>query len=135
MLWLRKAINKMGGPVKDLAQRISQYQPLPEYEDANGREWPLMKAIFRQWTSECEKPVIIMPIPLYHYVEEKASPEGYRKRFAELNELAGVTVCDPMPGYYSFSKAERRDFRFKTDLHPTQPHHRYLAETLAKCIR
>jgi carbamoyltransferase len=80
--WLRNIVNKMG--VKDLAQKMSGYQPLPEYDDANGPEWLLMSAIIKQWAGEIEKPVILMPIPLYQYVEETASPENYRKRFTEL---------------------------------------------------
>ena len=80
--WLRNIVNKMG--VKDLAQKMSGYQPLPEYDDANGPEWLLMSAIIKQWAGEIKKPVILMPIPLYQYVEETASPENYRKRFAEL---------------------------------------------------
>ncbi|CAN5493821.1 hypothetical protein BH10ACI3_BH10ACI3_27310 [soil metagenome] len=134
MLWLRQIVNKMGAPVKEFAQRVSNYQPLPEYDDPAGREWTLMKTIFREWTGECEKPVIIMPIPLYHYVEETASPDGFRKRFAELSELSGVSLHDPMPDYYAVPKPDRRGFRFETDIHPTPAHHRLLAGSLAKAV-
>ena len=48
MLWLRQLVNKMGGPVKEMAQKLSNYQPLPEYDDPDGREWQLMKAILKQ---------------------------------------------------------------------------------------
>ena len=132
---LRQLVGRMGGRVKGLAQQISQYQPLPEYNDANGREWLLMKAILRQWTSEIEKPVVIMPIPLYHYVEETASPGGYLARFAEIKDWRNVTLHDPLPDYYSVPKAERRGFRFENDIHPTPSHHRLLAESLAKAVK
>lgn len=134
MLWVRQLINKAGGPAKEIAQRISNYQPLPEYDQPDGREWALMKAIIGQWISECEKPVIIMPIPLYQYVEETASPDGFRERFAELSKSAGVTMHDPMPDYYAVPKAERRGFRFEKDIHPTPAHHRLLAGSLAKAV-
>lgn len=135
MLWLRQIVGKMGGRVKDLAQQISRYQPLPEYDDANGREWLLMKAILREWTNEIEKPVIIMPVPIYHYVEETASPEGYIARFDELTDWENVILHNPLPDYYAVPKSERRAFRFETDIHPTPAHHRLLAESLAKTIR
>jgi carbamoyltransferase len=135
MLWLRQMVNKMGAPVKDLAQKISRYQPLPEYDRADGHEWTLMKAILRQWVGELEKPVIVMPIPIYHYVEETASPENYRARFNELKDWPGVTVHDPLPDYAAVPKAERRAFRLEKDIHPTPAHHRLLAESLARSVR
>lgn len=135
MLLLRQVVNKLGGPVKDLAQKLSHYQPLPEYDDPDGKAWRLMKAILKQWTSECVKPVVVMPIPVYHYVEETASPECYRARFSELKDWPNVVLHDPLPDYYAIPKQERRAFRFKTDIHPTPAHHRLLAESLAKAIR
>ena len=128
-------IGKMGGRVKEIAQQVSHYQPLPEYDDPHGREWLLMKAILRQWTSEITKPVIIMPIPLYQYIEETASADGFRARFAELKDWPGVTVHDIMPDYYTLPKEERRSFRFEKDIHPTPAHHRFLAELLERAVR
>lgn len=135
MLWLRSLVNKMGGPVKDLAQRVSGYQPLPEYDDPEREEWKLMKAILKKWIDEISTPVIVMPIPLYQYVEETASPDAYRARFAELADWPHVTLHDPLPDYYAVAKAERRAFRFETDIHPTPAHHRLLAESLEKAVR
>lgn len=134
MLWLRRAINKFASPAKDLAQKLSNYQPLPEYDNAAGKDWLLMKAIIRQWTSECTQPVLIMPIPLYQYVEETASPAEYQKRFAELREFNGVTVHDPLPEYLTRPAAERRGFRFEKDIHPTPAHHQFLAEYLREAL-
>lgn len=135
MLWLRQAINKVGGPVKQVVQRVSKYQPLPEYDDPKGSEWTLMKAILKQWIGECEKPVIVMPVPLYHYVEQTASPDSYRARFAEFASIDGVRLHDPMSDYLAVSKAERRGFRFEADIHPTPAHHRLLAESLSRPVR
>lgn len=135
MLWVRQLINRVGGPAKDLVQRVSNYQPLPEYDNPAGREWMLMKAILRQWIAECETPVILMPIPLYQYVEETASPESYRARFSELADLPNVTLHDPLPDYYAVPKTERRGFRFEKDIHPTPAHHRLLAGSLANAVR
>ncbi len=158
MLWLRNIVNKMGGPVKDLAQKMSGYQPLPEYDDAGGREWLLMSAILKKWIAEIERSVILIPIPLYQYVEETASPENYRARFRELvsesgesgetansvnsvgsanslNSLDSLLLHDPLPDYYNVPKHARRGFRFEKDIHPTPMHHKLLADSLAKSIR
>ncbi len=135
MLWLRQLVGKMGGRVKELAQQVSHYQPLPEYDVENGREWQLMKTILRQWTKEISKPIIIMPIPLYQYVEETASPDAYVARFDELKDWENVTVHNPLPDYYALPKATRRGFRFEKDIHPTAAHHRLLAESLANVVR
>ena len=132
---LRSFVNKIGGPAKDLAQRISGYQPLPEYDDPRGCDWKLMKAILKKWTDEITKPVIVMPVPLYQYVEETSSPDGYRSRFAEIAEWTGVTLHDPLPDYHAVPKSGRRAFRFETDIHPTPLHHKLLAKSLAKAIR
>jgi lysophospholipase L1-like esterase len=135
MLWLRRAISKLGKPAKELAQRVSNYQPLPQYENASGSEWQLMKAIFRQWAGESRAPVIIMPIPLYQYVEETASAAAYQARFDELSPLDGVTIHDPLPDYLALPREERRGLRFKSDIHPTPAHHALLANSLLKSVR
>jgi carbamoyltransferase len=135
LLWLRKLVNKMGGPVKEILQKVSAYQPLPEYDDANGHEWLLMKTILKAWARELPKPGIVMPIPLYHYVEETAPPDAYRARFAEVADWPGVTLHDPLPDYYALPKQERRDLRFETDIHPTPAHHSLLASSLGKVVR
>ncbi len=157
--WLRNIVNKLG--VKDVVQKMSGYQPLPEYDSPAGREWQLMSAILKQWIAEIEKPVILMPVPLYQYVEETASPENYRARFKELatevteptemsesTNFAGIANSvnsvpsvaksiifhDPLPDYYAVPKAERRGFRFEKDIHPTPEHHKLLARSLAKTL-
>ena len=134
MPWLRKLVNKMGGPVKDAAQRISGYQPLPEYDDPQGAEWTLLKSILKKWTDEFSAPAIIMPIPLYHYVEETASPDACRERFGEASFRKGVKIHDPLPDYYAIDQSERRSLRFEKDIHPTPAHHRLLADSLSKAV-
>jgi hypothetical protein len=156
MPWLRKIVNKLG--VKDIAQKISGYQPLPEYDDPASREWQLMSAILKHWIAEIKKPVILMPLPLYQYVEETASPENYRARFRKLaqsiesfgiesvgsanpdisgnsaDSIDSITLHDPFDDYLAVPKEERRGFRFEKDIHPTPLYHRLLAESLARTV-
>lgn len=130
MVWLRQAVNKMGSRVKDVAQKLTNYQPLPEYDDPEGPAWQLMKAILVQWLGELSQPAIVCPIPVYQYVEGTASPEGYRARFRELAELPGVTLHDPLDDFLAHSPEERRAFRFQEDCHLTPSAHQVLAESL-----
>jgi hypothetical protein len=134
MPMLRKIVNKLGGPVKEAAQRITGYQPLPEYDDPHSREWRLLSAILKHWTDEITSPAIVLPIPLYHFVEETASPDAYRERFSELGTRIKALVHDPLYDYFEIDKPERRAFRFENDIHPTPAHHALLARSLSKAV-
>ena len=133
-LALRKLVNRFGPRVKDQVQRFSRFQPLPAYNRSDSPSWRLMKSILTQWTGELSKPVIIMPIPLYHYVEKTASAKAYQARFQELAELPGVTIHDPLPDFHRFDFEQRRGFRFERDCHLTSSAHRVLAESLSRAV-
>ena len=135
LAWLRQTVNAMGPRIKNLTQRLTRYQPLPEFDDPTGPAWLLMKAILVQWISELRRPVVVCPIPLYQHVEETASPEAYQARFRELEGLDGVTVHDPLKDFLAHPKDVRRGFRFASDPHLTPAAHRVFAESLAPCIR
>ncbi len=135
LVWLRQAVNAMGLPAKNLVQRLTRYQPLPEFDDPDGPAWRLMKAILVQWISELNRPVVVCPIPLYQHVEGTASPDAYRARFRELEGLDGVTLHDPLEDFLAHPMDVRRGFRFGSDCHLTPRAHRVLAESLAPCIR
>jgi lysophospholipase L1-like esterase len=132
--WLRNSVNRLGPSVKAIAQRISRYQPLPAYDRADSADWRLMEAILRRWIGEIEAPVVIVPIPLYQYIEETASPAAYQERFQTLADPPRVTIHDPLPDLLEYGPAERRAFRFEVDCHLTPPAHRALAESLARKI-
>jgi len=132
--WIRKQIGKLGSGFKDLAQTITQHQPLPEYEQADNPAWLLLKATIAKWMAETRVPVIIAPLPLYQYIEDMASPQNYQKRFRELEQMTNVMVHDPLPDFQRVPRSERRSFRFARDPHYTRAAHRVLAESLAPVI-
>ena len=134
-VWLRRAVNALGPRVKDAAQRLSRYQPLPGYGSADHPEWRLMRAILERWIAQAHAPVVVFPIPLYQYVEETADPEPVRARFRELCAQTGATLCDPLDHLRGVPKDTRRGYRFKVDIHPTPAGHRALAEALAVTVR
>lgn len=132
---LRQVVNALGGSVKGLAQKVTRFQPLPEYGSAAGPEWLLMRSILRHWSDESRCPVIVMPVPLYYYVEESADSSSYRKRFDEIREWSNVTMHDPLPDFLAVPKNKRRSLRFESDVHPTPAYHQVLADSLAVAIR
>jgi hypothetical protein len=133
--WLREAVNRMGPSVKDIAQRVSHYQPLPQYDSSDTPEWRLLRAILLKWIGESKRPVILCPIPLYQYVEDTASSDGYRARFRELAKDSGAILHDPLDDFRKFPLDARRGFRFKNDCHLTPAAHKVLAQSLASTLR
>jgi lysophospholipase L1-like esterase len=126
---MRKVVNKLG--VKDVVQTLTRYQPLPAYDRADHPDWRLMRAILARWVAEAPVPVLLVPVPLYQYVEETSSPEGYQQRFRELAADTGALLHDPLPDFHRLPKAERRQLRFGRDIHPTAAWHRVMADSLA----
>lgn len=130
---VRKVVNKLG--VKDVVQSLTRYQPLPAYDRADHPDWRLMRAILSRWIAESAAPVLIVPVPLYQYVEETSSPAGYQRRFRELAADTGAMLHDPLPDFHRLPRAERRGLRFATDIHPTPAWHRVMADSLAPRIQ
>jgi hypothetical protein len=132
-LLLRQVATALGA--KSFLQRHTHYQPLPEYDSSETPAWRLMRAILTKWVGEIgmEK-VLLMPLPLYQYVEELADPAPYQARFAELAHELGCALHDPLPDLLRYSPAERRQFRFEKDPHPTPEGHRALAASLQPMV-
>jgi hypothetical protein len=111
--------------------RLTRFQPLTAYDRTDHPDWLLMKAILTRWVGEIDVPVVVVPVPLYQYVEKTASSAAYQARFRELESLEGAVLHDPLPDFHRHSSHERRNFRFRRDCHLTESAHRVLAESLA----
>lgn len=133
--WLRRAVNRLGPGVKRTAQRLSGYNPLPEYDSPSRPEWRVMSAILRRWIAEIDRPVVLCPLPLYQHVEGTASANGYRARFRELAAETGAILHDPLDDLLAYTPEERRGFRFEHDIHPTPAGHQAIAESLAPAVQ
>jgi carbamoyltransferase len=117
------------------AQRMTNYQPVTEYNDVNGAPWRVMRAIIRQWVTGHDKKVMLVPIPLYHYVAGRSSAETYQKRLREAVTSAGGYFADPLQGLAMHSEEQRRDFFYhKSDGHLTKLGHEAMAECLAPAV-
>jgi hypothetical protein len=131
----RKMVNGMGPEFKDRVQKLTRFQPLPEYDDPDGHAWKLLRAILLNWVAEVKVPVMIAVLPVYQYVEKTASYSSVRKRFDELALDSGVKVHHLVDDLWKFGDEERRNFRFKGDVHMTPPAHRAVGEALANTLR
>lgn len=131
---LSNAINKLGPDFKDLCQRLTRFQPLPEYGCASSDSWMLMRAILETWVSELRVPAVIAVIPVYQYVEETASYKNVRQRFGELAQSIDVPVYHVVDDMLNHPAALRRQFRFRTDCHFTPVAHKLIGQALAKIV-
>ena len=134
LVFVRRALNLLGPGVKSLLQGAIGQNPLPAYDSANDPAWRLLRAILLRWVSESAVPVIIIPLPLYHYVEGFADPSAYRARFAEIARTSRAQVHDPLPDLLALSPDERRALRFERDVHPTPFAHDRLARSIASGV-
>ena len=131
---LRSMVRRLG--LQQIAQNVTRYQPVAEYNSRTSTGWRLMRAILMRWVREHgdASRVVIMPIPLYQHVEGTSSARAYQLRFAELCKEMGCTLHDPLPDLLRYSPAERRGFRFPIDIHPTPEGHAAIAKSVAPTI-
>jgi len=132
---LRVLVNKLG--LRDIAQKVTGYQPLPEYDDADSPDWRLMRAVLKEWIGQVKTPVILMPWPVLQYIEGTASPGHCRARFGEVAAEAGAhcVLHDMLPDLWKYTPEERRGFRFPgADIHPTVSGHAAVAKSLAPVV-
>ena len=132
--FVRRALNFLGPSVKSMLQSTIGQNPLPAYDSPHDPAWQLLSAILRRWASESSTPVLIVPLPLYHYVEGFADPSSYQARFAELARDARVSLHDPLPDLFALSAEQRRALRFERDVHPTPFAHEQLARSIAPAV-
>ncbi|MGZ3157840.1 MAG: SGNH/GDSL hydrolase family protein [Burkholderiaceae bacterium] len=131
---LRKLINKLGPDFKDMVQKLTRYQPLPDFDSADSPGWKLMQSILGKWIAESNVPVIVVVIPVYQYVEKTASYTNIRKRFDEFSKSTGASVYHVIDELWSYPAKVRRTFRFQNDCHLTPLAHKVIGEALAKVL-
>jgi hypothetical protein len=131
---LRKLVNMLGPDFKDMVQKLTRYQPLPEFDSPDSHGWKLMQAILEKWISESKVPVTVVVIPVYQYVEKTASYANIRQRFDEFAQASGTTVYHAIDELWTYPAAVRRTFRFRTDCHLTPLAHKVIGEWISKIL-
>lgn len=120
--------------VRELALKFARFQPLPEYDRPDDAAWLLLRAILERWVRESPTEVLIVPVPLFLHVEEKADASAYQARYAELARAAGCLLHDPLADMIRDARESKVPFRFKEDLHFTPAAHLSLARSLAPVV-
>lgn len=131
---LRRMVNRLGPDFKDFCQRVTKFQPLPEYGSPRSDGWKLLHAILEKWASELKVPAVIAVIPVYQYVEETASYRNIRRRFDELAQSIHVPVYHVVDDLQREPAETRRQLRFRIDCHLTPNAHRIIGEALARVV-
>jgi len=129
---VRSIIKNLG--LKEVTQKLTKYQPVPEYNSTDTTEWQLMKEIIHQWSKMAQAKLLVVPIPLYQFIEGSSDASKYQARFGELTTQLGINTFDPLPDLLKYSAEEKRNFRFATDPHPTPAGHKAFADSMAKKI-
>jgi lysophospholipase L1-like esterase len=129
---LRKVARQLG--LRDLAQKVTHFQPVPDYRTPDNPKWLLMRAILEEWIASSRAPVLLVPVPLFPFVEGSSDPAHYQARFRELADAAACTLHDPLPDLQNYAPDERRAFRFERDVHLTPAGHAALAASLAPVV-
>src|SRR5688572_20499800 len=132
---VRRAVNFLGPGVKSVLQSAFGQNPLPAYDSPDDPAWRLLRAILARWIAEASVPVVVVPLPLYHYVEDIADPSAYRARFTELARASGAQLHDPLSDLMALPPEQRRALRFERDVHPTPFAHEQLARSIAARIQ
>jgi hypothetical protein len=129
---LRKVVKKLG--MRDLMQKITRFQPVPDYDSPDNERWLLLRKILETWIRGSKAPVLLFLIPMWPFIEGSSDPANYQARFRELADDAGCYLHDPLPDLWKYSADERRAFRFKIDSHLTPKGHQAMARSLATSI-
>jgi lysophospholipase L1-like esterase len=131
-LGLRALVKSLG--LKEIVQRLTGYQPVPDYDSSFSPAWLLMRALLLAWREASRSPLLVVLLPLYQHVEETADSSAYQQRFRELASETGIAVHDVLPDLRRYSMEERRGFRFATDVHLTPAGHQAIARSLAPAV-
>lgn len=129
---LRKLVKSLG--LKEVVQKLTAYQPVPDYDSKTSPGWLLMREILLAWRAASSSPVLVVPIPLYQHVEGTADPSAYQQRFAEFSAETGIAVHDVLPDLQGYTMEQRRQFRFASDVHLTPAGHQAVARSLAPAV-
>lgn len=129
---LRNVVKKLG--MRDLMQKITKFQPVPDYDSPDNPRWILLRRILETWIRGSEAKVLLLLLPMWPFIEESSDPTSYQARFRELASDTGCALHDPLPDLWKYPADERRAFRFKVDSHLTPKGHEAIALSLAQAI-
>ena len=129
---VRTVLKTLG--IRDLMQKITKTQPVPDYDSPNNPGWLLLRKILETWIRQSPTPVLLAPVPMWTDIEGTSDPSDYQARFRELAADTGCHLYDAIPDLWAYPPDERRKFRFKQDLHLSALGHQAMARALAPVV-
>jgi hypothetical protein len=126
------AVKKFGP--RELVQKVTRFQPVPEYDSPQNPSWLLLRTILETWIHGSRTPVLLVPIPMWMFIDGQCDPSKYQARFRELARDSGCSLHDPLPDLQRYTPEERRTFRFKHDTHLSARGHDALGRSLAPAV-
>ncbi len=121
------------GMVK-LYGKFTKAQPAPGYDSPDNPGWLLLRSVLETWIKQSPVPVLLVPVPVWNFIERSNDPANYQARFRELATATGCLLHDPLPDFWAYPAEERRDFCFKHDNHLSAKGHAALSRALAPVI-
>jgi lysophospholipase L1-like esterase len=116
--------------LKDAILETFAYQPFPEYDNSGTPAWRIMRAILKEWMVHSPIPFLVIPLPRFIYVREKADAKNYQARFQELSNETKCFLYDPLSDLHKLSMEERRKLYY-LEGHLTPQGHAWMAKAIA----
>lgn len=123
----RRLLKTIG--VHSLIQKLARIPRAPEYDTADNPGWKLLAEILKTWIHRSRTPVLLLPIPIWTFLDGSEDPTGYQARFRELAAATGCLLHDPLKDLKDYDPQERRKFFNELD-HLSPLGHEALAKSL-----
>ncbi len=122
--------------LRSIVYRAANVQVNEDYSDPTSAGWQLLAALIRRFaTSAAGTPVLVVPLPTYHYCVDKVRPV-YDPLFAGLADpQSGLHVLSLTAGLTSGRRIRERVRYFEPEAHYSPEGHETVAEQLAAEIR
>ena len=113
---------------------ITKVRPYPEYDNPNTPAWKITHAIFTEWSTKSKRPVLLIPLPSFTYVKERADARNYQMRFKEVVTEVTCSLYDPLPDLQKLSIEQRRKLYYREG-HLTPEGHAWMAKKTSPHVR
>ena len=133
---LRSSLSDLKHHVRALVYRWTDVQMYEDYQDEDSSGWRLMAAIIKRFHAGVAKiPLLIVPLPTYHYYVDKLTPI-YEPLFASLADVhGGLFVHDLTSDLVRLPLKQRTQLCFEQDSHYSPFGHQEIARHIAEEIR
>jgi hypothetical protein len=114
--------------------RGAAYRPVPEYDSPKTPGWQILRAILRDWIKTSAVPVLIVPLPMWTFIDRSSDPSGIQARFGELAGETGARIYDPLADLWALPVEDQQSFWSVSIGHYSARGHEVLASLLAPVV-